>query len=187
MLLVTHQAAPMTMRVQGALYQSLRSLHPQRVHWLPVNGTLVGRPAAETTQRSRSFLFAALGYAAASLLKVRRVRFFENGVVSVNLPISRQVIGTMATRTTHPRTLQLIGEVLKRIADDPIEIDNPYARMTKSEVVAHLRDLGGAGLIGETRSCSGVRQRTVEHPHCGCCSQCLDRRFAVLAAGRCRA
>jgi hypothetical protein len=25
---------------------------------------------------------------------------------------------------------------------------------------------------------------TILHPHCGHCSQCIDRRFAVLAAGQ---
>ena len=33
------------------------------------------------------------------------LRFYENGVVSMNLPMSAQVVGTRATRTTHPRVL----------------------------------------------------------------------------------
>ena len=42
---------------------------------------------------------------------------------------------------------------------------------------------GFRDLIRDTRSCAHVRTMTTEHPHCGLCSQCIDRRFAVLAAG----
>lgn len=182
-LLVTHQAAPQTMRRQKELYEALRVRHPGQVHWLPVRATLVGRDSLESTQRSRSFLYAALGFAAASLVGTNRIRLFENGVVSLNLPIDRQIVGTMATRTTHPLALQRLGELLSLVADEPLEISNPYGMRTKTEVLQRLDQLQGADLIEKTVSCSGVRRRTVRHPHCGACSQCLDRRFAVLAAG----
>jgi hypothetical protein len=45
----------------------------------------------EYTQRSRSFLYAALACVVARLFGRNRFRFFENGVVSINLPISEQV------------------------------------------------------------------------------------------------
>jgi hypothetical protein len=114
---------------------------------------------------------------------VSRVSFYENGVVSVNLPIRRQVIGTMATRTTHPLFLNRLQNLLTNVAGRGISVDNPFAWMTKAEVVNRLRNLGGADLIAMTTSCSSVRARTTSEPLCGCCSQCLDRRFAVLAAG----
>ena len=182
-LLVTHQAAPKTMRRQKELYDALRARHPGRVHWIPVRATLVGQDSVESTQRSRSFLYAALGFAAASFVGTNRVRFFENGIVSLNLPIDRQVVGTMATRTTHPLALQRLAELLSLVAIEPLEVSNPYGMRTKTEVLQRLDELEGAELIGKTVSCSGVRRRTVKHPHCGACSQCLDRRFAVLAAG----
>jgi len=31
-------------------------------------------------------------------------------------------------------------------------------------------------------SCARIREMTVPQTHCGVCSQCVDRRFAVLAA-----
>jgi hypothetical protein len=49
-------------------------------------------------------------------------------------------------------------------------------------VLVRLRNLGHVDLIEQTNSCSGVRRRSRERPLCGCCSQCLDRRFASLAA-----
>ena len=56
-----------------------------------------------------------LGFIAARMVGATRVRFFENGVVSANLPISPQVIGTMATRTTHPLALRYFNELLALI------------------------------------------------------------------------
>ena len=44
----------------------------------------------EFTQRSRSFLFAALDAVVARLFNLWRVRVYENGVVSINQPISAQ-------------------------------------------------------------------------------------------------
>ena len=56
-------------------------------------------------QRSRSFLFAAVAAVVAQALQLSRIRFYENGVVSLNLPLSPQAIGARATRTTHPQVL----------------------------------------------------------------------------------
>jgi hypothetical protein len=38
----------------------------------------------------------------ARLFGLDRIKFFENGVLSLNLPPLAQVVGTQATRTTHP-------------------------------------------------------------------------------------
>jgi hypothetical protein len=42
---------------------------------------------------------------------------------------------------------------------------------------------GGRSLIATSISCAHTWERTLEHTHCGGCSQCIDRRFAVIAAG----
>src|SRR5262249_17894375 len=41
---------------------------------------------------------------------------------------------------------------------------------------------GCGELIKYTVSCSRTHEMTKLYTHCGCCSQCLDRRFAILAA-----
>jgi hypothetical protein len=43
---------------------------------------------------------------------------------------------------------------------------------------------GCAELIAESISCTHTKDITNEQPHCGYCSQCIDRRFAVMAAGQ---
>lgn len=66
---------------------------------------MTGRGLKEGTHRSRSFLFAALGGITAQAFGLDRISFHENGVVSLNLPPVGNVLGTRATRTTHPQTL----------------------------------------------------------------------------------
>jgi hypothetical protein len=141
----------------------------------------------ERTQRSRSLLFTALGYVHARVFGAPRISFYENGIISHNLPISPQVVGTMATRTTHPAALRKLGRVLDLLADATgrprIELANPFRWLTKTEVVERLKAAGGAELISKAVSCTSLHGRSRDVTHCGACSQCLDRRFAVFAAG----
>jgi hypothetical protein len=70
-----------------------------------------------------------------------------------------------------------------RLLGKPIEIENPFIWNIKSDVVRSIVDRGCADLIKDTVSCTRTREMRKEHSHCGCCSQCIDRRFGVLAAG----
>jgi Queuosine biosynthesis protein QueC len=95
-----------------------------------------------------------------------------------------QVVGARATRTTHPQALAGFGRVLEAVLGQPFGLDNPFAWMTKAEIIERISAHGCSGLIRYTRSCTRVHDMTTLHSHCGQCSQCLDRRFAVLAAGQ---
>ena len=44
-------------------------------------------------------------------------------------------------------------------------------------------NVGMADLLSMTNSCTRPRIWTKKQKHCGACSQCIDRRFAILAAG----
>jgi hypothetical protein len=136
------------------------------------------------TQRTRSFLFAALGAVFAAMTGRDRIRFYENGVVSLNLPLSAQVVGARASRTTHPRVLAGYARLLSLVVGRPFAVENPFVGLTKTDVVASLAAAGCGDLIGRSVSCGHTWQTTAAQPHCGRCSQCLDRRLAVLAAGQ---
>lgn len=182
-VLVTHQSAPKIISHQNRLAAALRSRFAGRVFHVPVRAHLVRERSRDTTQRSRSFLFAAFGYVIASIVGAGRMNFFENGVVSQNLPISPQVIGTMATRTTHPLTLQLFEELFGHIRGQPFLVRNRFEWLTKADIVSRIRDLGAGDLIADTVTCNQVLERSATKTHCGACTQCLDRRFGILAAG----
>ncbi len=137
----------------------------------------------EYTQRTRSFLFAALGFTVARMVGTNNLRFYENGVVSLNLPVCAQVIGGRATRTTHPRVLVEMSGLFSLIANGPFQLTNPFIWSTKAEVIKRIVDAGAGSLIATSISCAHTWERTLEHTHCGGCSQCIDRRFAIIAAG----
>ncbi len=136
------------------------------------------------THRTRSFLFVALGAVTARLFGKTRCCFFENGVTSLNLPPIGQAVGARASRTTHPQALTGFSRLLSELFGHQFEVDNPFVWLTKSEVVERVATNRCGDLIRHTRSCSRVRDMTKIDSHCGECSQCIDRRFAILAAGQ---
>ena len=181
--LVTHRSAPKVVPMQTQLGQALRDKFPGQVLHIPVKATKAGKQTADRSQRSRSFLFAALGCVAARMLGARGISFYENGIISHNLPVNGQVVGTMATRTTHPLGLRKLDRFLSVLDAAHVPISNPYSWLTKTDVVKRLALYDATHLIKEAVSCTVMVARENDQPHCGACSQCLDRRFAMLAAG----
>lgn len=182
-LLVSHRSAQKVIPRQDDLGGYLAQRFPGRVQHLSVTARRRGAEGKETTQRSRSLLFTALGWAAAQALKIPRLSFYENGTISHNLPISPQVVGTMATRTTHPLTLKKLNDLLELLYPGQLNIENRYEWLTKTDVVRRIEQHGGTDQIDRAVSCTSVREQDTLRTHCGACSQCLDRRFAILAAG----
>ncbi len=182
-VLLTHRSAPKSIPRQENLATILKHEFHGRVLHVQVRATRSGKVSKESTQRSRSFLFAALGYAAARAFETKRVSFYENGVVSHNLPINPHVVGTMASRTTHPLALKKLRAFFDLIGPTSIELCNRFEWHTKTEVVAKIAELGGARHVEHTVSCTTLRGESGKVHHCGCCSQCFDRRFAILATG----
>lgn len=182
-LLVSHRPAPKVMPRQDRLAAYLMNRFPNRLKHVKVDAHRIATQARDTTQRSRTLLFAALGQAVAQSFGAGKVSFYENGIVSQNFPISSQVVGTMATRTTHPLALHKLNVLLALLRPEAPPIRNGYAWLTKTEVVQRIAQHGAADQIRKAVSCTSIIDQTTIHPHCGICSQCLDRRFGILAAG----
>jgi len=183
LLLVGHSGATKIRSVQDALIKELKERgHQRQVSFVPVCVSNIGARTVEHTQRTRSFLFACLGLVIARMAGKDRFTFYENGVVSMNPPVSGDIVGGRATRTTHPRVLRGLERLFSQILERKISIDTPLQWMTKPEVVLLIKDAGMSDLLPVTCSCTRTHMRTTAQPHCGECSQCIDRRFAVLAA-----
>ena len=183
-ILVSHRSATKTWKVQRELVVDLQRLSgaPAPEH---VGIEVVKQDAAlrtERTQRSRSLLYAAVAGTVAHLVGRDRVLLYENGIIGLNLPISPQVLGANATRTAHPKTLRGFSRILEAVAGRRITVENPFMLNTRPEVLERLQASGAASLIKHTVSCAHVHKSSSMHPHCGVCSQCVDRRFAVIAA-----
>lgn len=184
MVLVKHDSNPKYFEQHRDLAADLaRRFGPRRSQYIPVRINKSSDLTVEPIQRSRSFLFGTLAVILAAYLNRPRILFFENGVVSVNLPLATQVVGARATRTTHPRTLALMSDFFSLVLERPLAVENPFALWTKKQVVELIAQYGYADMIRSTTSCAHPRLASRERPHCGVCSQCIDRRFAIVAAG----
>lgn len=182
--LISHFSATKIAPIQRDLQKHMaQKLGPRMLMHFPMRVQLLRGTNVEGTHRARSFLFASLGMATAIAFGQKRVSFYENGVVSLNLPPVGNVLGTRATRTTHPQTLQRFETLFGMIFNQDLRVDNPFFWRTKTDVVQTIARLGMADQIAFTRSCADVHNQTKQYAHCGRCSQCVDRRFAMLAAG----
>lgn len=114
----------------------------------------------EKSMRSRSVLFLSLGAAvAATLGSGQSLVVAENGLISINVPLTPSRTGSSSTRTTHPHFLALFRDLLSTLGlGVPLEI--PYRFFTKGEMLRRcvaqdvLRDVAPL-----TMSCS--------HPEAG--------------------
>ncbi|ANA33346.1 hypothetical protein C6T69_00250 [Burkholderia multivorans] len=182
-VLVTHKATPKL----NTRHKTLQDLLAQKAgdnapHQISVRVHKKKPLNREYTQRSRSFLFVSIGATIAKMLGLSSVRFYENGVISLNLPVCAQVVGGRATRTTHPKVMKGFQDIITLVAEAPFTVENPYIWKTKAEVVEQIVKLGCADLIKHSMTCTHTWEMTNQHTHCGLCSQCIDRRFAVIAA-----
>src|SRR5690606_20038031 len=91
---------------QKRLFNQLECIYGQRVQLLQVR---VGQTPSgkESSYRSRSLLFIALGiYATATLTHNAQLLIPENGTIALNAPLTPSRRGSCSTRTAHPRYLE---------------------------------------------------------------------------------
>jgi hypothetical protein len=184
-LLVNHRSSgklvPRHNRLLELLMEQAKDCKPLHFPVVINKAKSLGR---EYTQRTRSFLYASLGATFATMIGLSRLRFYENGIVSLNLPPSPQVIGARATRTTHPQVMNGFSQLFSQLAKKTFVVENPFLWKTKTEVVRLIGDADCGKLLKFATSCTHTWEITKQHTHCGTCSQCIDRRFAVLAGGK---
>jgi Queuosine biosynthesis protein QueC len=181
--LVSHRSSTDVQNTQRLLLQALYSRYPGRIRHYPFACRLKGKRAQEETQRSRSFLFCSIAYALAAAHRQDRFYIYENGITSLNLP-KREGMGlARASRTTHPRTIRLFEQILTMVNDSEFTIETPFFWKTKTDVLRTLKENNGADLLDTSVSCTRTYENADQKTHCGGCSQCVDRRFAAVAAG----
>ena len=125
--LVCHDAAKKKRPMLSALVKDLSSRSPPHfIRHVPVVASKAAALDKEHTQRTRSFLFASLATTVAWMLKKRRIRFYENGVTSMNLPIAGQTLGGRASRTTHPRAIAGLSKFLSVLLGEPFAVESLF-------------------------------------------------------------
>jgi hypothetical protein len=133
----------------------------------------------ELSSRTRSLLFFAYGALAAEKLG-GELFVPENGLISINPPLTRRRIGSLSTRTTHPHLVRSVQEILDRVGL-MVTIINPYTYKTKGEMLRQCTDpVKIARIASCSYSCGRGKRKNM---HCGRCIPCLIRRAAFLKAG----
>jgi 7-cyano-7-deazaguanine synthase in queuosine biosynthesis len=183
-ILVSHTPAPIHDSIQGKLVTLLRQQYsgwsfPHVSLWVHRKGS----EAKESSQRSRSFLYLTLGAIVANQLGLKDVYLSDNGIVTLNLPKTPQVIGALASRSTHPRFVEKFQRLFDFAFPGSVKVTNPLLYSTRAGALTILKNNHCESLLQESVSCSSMRGRPKVSQHCGTCSQCVDRRFGSLAAG----
>lgn len=181
-LLVSHRSMSIVSARQKRLTALLRQRNPEwQFPHLSMWVNRKGERAREQTQRTRSFLYLSIAAAVAMQLNLQRVYICENGVVSINIPLSGQNLGTLLTRSTHPKFLRSFESLVNTLFAVKMSVENPFIFSTKTEMLRMLENWSQSELIQETVSCSRAQGKTKMQPQCGTCYQCVNRRFSVLA------
>ena len=159
----------------------------------------VDREASESTFRSRSLLFFAMGiYCAHSIGNGMQLIVPENGTISINIPLNPSRRSACSTRTTHPVFMKRLGEAMLAIGINNT-LYNPYRLMSKADMItacsrnqekdAIIRQLQGLSCSCAKRShnyhwdksSAIITERHINH--CGMCLPCIYRRVALDAIG----
>ena len=102
LVLVSHRSVSTLDSHQKQLFGKLNKLFPGKLIHVPVWINKQGTLRREHTQRTRSFLYTALGAVVGNSIRAQGLRFYENGVISINLPVAEEALRARASRTTHP-------------------------------------------------------------------------------------
>jgi 7-cyano-7-deazaguanine synthase in queuosine biosynthesis len=137
-------------------------------------------PSIEETQRTRMFLFSAIAFSISKCYNKSSFVVYENGITSINLPKQSDIFHARASRTTHPKTIGLLKQFYSNFNLD-FNIVTPYYLMTKADILKMFVKYKDKNIISSSVSCSSTRTKPTGTTHCGCCSQCIERRFAIYS------
>lgn len=170
----------------GAIQERICAAVGFRGYRVPFNLDPVHVGLNETTMRGRSLGFLALACLVASTLPGWNpngsvcLHVPENGLIAINPPLTPRRIGALSTRTTHPSFLNGVQRIFN-VVGMGVQIVNPYASMTKGELLTLALQSGlTPAVAAQTVSCGKWKRRRVQ---CGRCVPCIIRRAAFHAAG----
>jgi len=180
--LISHKSNNTTTHTQKVMIDYLKEKYNNRL--LPYGFECHNKQvkSKDETQRTRMFLYSAIAFSICNCCKKHAFNIYENGITSINLPKQSDLFNARASRTTHPQTLGLLKKFFK-FFDDSFDIITPYYDKTKADILTILSRYHEENIMSSSISCSSTRNKPGLSAHCGCCSQCIDRRLAAYAVG----
>jgi len=147
----------------------------------------VAKFGSEETTRTRSFMFFSHALLLATAVEGEIDLIIpENGLISLNIPLTNSRLGSSSTRTTHPYYMELLQQLISNL-NIKVNLKNPYQFKTKGEMI--IECLNSEFLIsnlGNTMSCShpdnGRMNGDKITSHCGNCLPCVIRRASIIKA-----
>jgi 7-cyano-7-deazaguanine synthase in queuosine biosynthesis len=139
----------------------------------------------ESSHRARSFLFMSFAAVAAALHGLSDIFICENGLLSLNVPISDARKGSRSTRHAHPLYLFHFNRLINALYGCQFNVQNPFSLWTKGQEVELLGTTNLYPLIKDTVTCWGYPNQTLRYPnsnHCGYCLPCIVRRVSLIAS-----
>jgi hypothetical protein len=193
-ILCGHYADGISSKAQMDLFQMLREQFGKSVLLIQCYVARTQRPTVsyalsekcEESHRPRSFLFLTTAVAVARLACVKEIYIPENGLIALNAPLGVSRLGTLSTRTVHPRFLVDFLSLLHGLGIYNGSLTNPFLLQSKTDMVRDAPSDTHSMLLRSV-SCShagSIRwtgKRGVRH--CGYCIPCLYRRAAFMEAG----
>ncbi len=173
--LLISQASPKEGPVQAYLAERIGLAD----HRFVGRATERGQEPYELSSRARSILFIAYGALAADSIGGTLI-IPENGLISINPPLTSRRLGSLSTRTTHPHYIAELQAIFAT-AGLPVQLHNPYGMATKGEMLATCADQRLAALASQSYSCGKGKRKNQQ---CGRCVPCLIRRASFLKAGK---
>lgn len=124
--LVAHHGAGTTNKAQEQSHAAIKAVYPDLTEFFSFY-VQPPPPLPEKTTRSRSILFLSLAVSVASSLgdSVPLI-VAENGLISINPPLTHSRMGSFSTRTTHPYFLDLYGQLLDALGIG-VSIETPLS------------------------------------------------------------
>jgi 7-cyano-7-deazaguanine synthase in queuosine biosynthesis len=156
-----------------------------------VFGRVQNPKAKETTFRSRSIIFLALGMYVAKQQSTDEINVPllvpENGFIALNPPLTDARLGSCSTKTTHPVFLDRLQGIAEQLGILNT-IHNPLVNKSKGDVLTQaMNQVLVQELALQSISCAhptrrqGWYRRSVTH--CGYCVPCLFRRASLHRVG----
>ncbi|MGD8305922.1 MAG: 7-cyano-7-deazaguanine synthase, partial [Ignavibacteria bacterium] len=180
--LVSHQSGnPAVKKTQNQMYKGIESRYPGRCKHYKFHCSLKKIKSVDETQRTRSLLYTATAFAIANTYNQNNIYVYENGITTINFAKTQDLMLGRASRTTHPKTIKLLEKLFTEIAEEPFKIEHPYFFNTKTDIVEIIKKYERTDLINSAVTCSRTRNHAPDFTHCGWCSQCIDRIFAMYA------
>ena len=179
LLLVTGASSTALRASQHRLARHLMETFSPRVKAIQIPLGLVRPGRTEKSQRSRGFLYPAIGTALASALGIERGFIFENGYGAINPRLGLHLQGAQSNKSTHPRSVAALNHVFREL-EFAVEWSLPFLHSTKAEVMSRMPEALRPALK-VTFSCDSYPLRCKEK-QCGWCGSCMLRQQAFWAS-----